>query len=166
MLLLPESDIKVTLSYWMLSQKYLQSEWCMLEFRAAHERVLNDRSNYLILVLYDDVDQNLLEDDMKLYIRTNTYLSVSNKWFWEKLHYAMPKEPLCTLRDGVHFDFPLLTAPPKSYPDYLMGYIAQSKLMAERSGLPLENGELKIENLPDASSESQQDKDTAQVTVM
>ena len=120
----------------VLTRKYLASEWCMLEFRAAHERVLNDRSNYLILVLFDDVPIKELEDDMQLYLRTNTYLSVSNKWFWEKLLYAMPKEPLCTLRDDITFDFPYLTEPPRSYPDYMMGYMAQYPIMAQRSELP------------------------------
>ena len=130
----------------VLTRQYLASEWCMLEFRAAHERVLNDRSNYLILVLFDDVPVKELDDDMQLYLRTNTYLSVSNKWFWEKLLYAMPKEPLCTLRDDVTFDFPHITEPPKSYPDYLMGYMAQNQLMARRSELPQFQTENEEEN--------------------
>ena len=25
-------------------------------------------------------------------MRTNTYLSISNKWFWEKMHYALPQK--------------------------------------------------------------------------
>ena len=82
----------------VLSQNYLKSDWCMLEFRAAHNKVLNDRTNYLILVLYDDVNVSELDEDMKLYIRTNTYLVRSNKWFYEKLLYAMPKKGLQQLR--------------------------------------------------------------------
>lgn len=75
----------------VLSNSFLESEWCRYEFRAAHRRVLADRTNYLIMILFDDVNTNDLDDEMKLYLRTNTYLSVSNKWFWQKLLYALPK---------------------------------------------------------------------------
>lgn len=76
----------------VLSNSFLQSEWCMLEFRAAHRKVLKDRMNYLIIVLFDDVDIKSLDDELKLYLRTNTYLSVSNKWFWQRLRYALPQQ--------------------------------------------------------------------------
>ena len=79
----------------VLSRNFLKSEWCLLEFRAAHRKVLEDRMNYLIIILFDDVNMEELDDEMKLYMRTNTYLSFSNKWFWEKLYYAMPQ---CTNR--------------------------------------------------------------------
>ena len=75
----------------VLSQNFIKSEWCLLEFRAAHQKVLEDRMNYLIIILFDDVDMAELDDEMKLYMRTNTYLSVTNKWFWEKLYYALPQ---------------------------------------------------------------------------
>ena len=78
----------------VLSSSFLKSEWCLLEFRAAHHKVLEDRMNYLIIILFDDVNMEELDDEMKLYMRTNTYLSVGNKWFWEKLYYAMPE---CTV---------------------------------------------------------------------
>lgn len=78
----------------VLSQHFIQSEWCMLEFRAAHHKVLQDRRRYLIIILMDDVRMSELDDELKLYMRTNTYLSVKNKWFWEKLLYALPPKTL------------------------------------------------------------------------
>ena len=75
----------------VLSQNFIKSEWCLLEFRAAHQKVLEDRMNYLIIILFDDVDMAEVDDEIKLYMRTNTYLSVSNKWFWQKLVYALPQ---------------------------------------------------------------------------
>ncbi|XP_032218341.2 protein toll [Nematostella vectensis] len=92
----------------VLSNHFIASEWCRLEFRAAHQKVLEDRTNYLIIILFDDVDPSTLDDETKLYLRTNTYLSVSNKWFWQKLFYALPK-PL---------------APPQSYE----GHVEMSKV--------------------------------------
>ena len=75
----------------ILSKNFVKSEWCLLEFRAAHQKVLEDRINYLIIILFDDVDMAEVDDEIKLYMRTNTYLSVKNKWFWQKLFYALPQ---------------------------------------------------------------------------
>ena len=75
----------------ILSKNFVRSEWCLLEFRAAHQKVLEDRMNYLIIILFDDVDMAEVDDEINLYMRTNTYLSVKNKWFWEKLFYALPQ---------------------------------------------------------------------------
>nr|ALG40987.1 Toll-like receptor [Anthopleura buddemeieri] len=75
----------------VLSNRFLESEWCRLEFRAAHHRVLQDKTNYLIVILFEGVDTEALDDETSLYLRTNTYLSVTNKWFWQKLLYSLPK---------------------------------------------------------------------------
>ena len=72
----------------VLSRTFLQSEWCMLEFRTAHHKVLEDRLK-LIVILFDDVTLDELDGEIKLYLRTNTYLSIKDKWFWEKLIHAM-----------------------------------------------------------------------------
>ena len=104
----------------LVTERFLQSEWCLLEFRAAHERVLRDRTNYLIVVLFDDINIEDLDEDLKLYLRTNTYLSISNKWFWQKLLYAMPEKPLAKLRgeqlppDGFRTLLPM----PESLPNF------------------------------------------------
>ena len=75
----------------VLSRNFAKSKFCLLEFRAAHQKVLEDGMNYLIIILFDDVDMAEVHDEIKLYMRTNTYLSVSNRWFWEKLVYALPQ---------------------------------------------------------------------------
>ncbi|XP_028414781.1 protein toll-like [Dendronephthya gigantea] len=85
----------------VLSRNFIQSEWCMLEFRAAHRRVLKGRVNYLIVVLFDDVDVDSLDDELKLYLKTNTYLSVESKWFWQQLKYALPQKKLETGDEGL-----------------------------------------------------------------
>ena len=76
----------------VLSRNFIQSEWCMLEFRAAHRRVLRGRRNYLIIVLFDDVNIDSLDDELKLYLKTNTYLNEQSKWFWQQLKYALPQK--------------------------------------------------------------------------
>ena len=62
--------------------------------------ILEDRMNYLINILFDDVDMAELDEEIKLYMRTSTYVSVSdNKWFWQKLFYAMPQNATKKLMD-------------------------------------------------------------------
>ena len=65
-------------------------------------QALKDRTNYLIIILCEDVSAEDLDDDMRLYLKTNTYLSLDNQWFWEKLSYAMPLKPLSVLRDRMN----------------------------------------------------------------
>ena len=77
----------------VLSPSFARSEWCLLEFRAAHRKVIEDRMNYLIIILLDDVNMAELDEEIKLYMHTNTYVSYSDKWFWQKLFYAMPQQP-------------------------------------------------------------------------
>ena len=76
----------------VLSPNFIKSDWCMLEFRTAHRKVLEGRANYLIIVLFDDVNVDSLDDELKLYLRTNTYLSVQSKSFWQQLKYALPQK--------------------------------------------------------------------------
>ena len=74
----------------VLSPSYAKSEWCLMEFREAHRKVLADRMKYLIIILLGDVDMAELDEEIKAYLRTNTYVSADDKWFWQKLFYAMP----------------------------------------------------------------------------
>ena len=76
----------------VLSPSFARSAWCLLEFRAAHRKVIEDRMNYLIIILLDDVNMAELDEEIKLYMRTNTYVSYSDTWFWQKLFYAMPQQ--------------------------------------------------------------------------
>ena len=77
----------------VLSHNFLQSEWCMLEFRTAHHKALEDRLK-LIIILFDELNFAELDNEIKLYMRTNTYLRVSDSWFWEKLIHAMPQRSI------------------------------------------------------------------------
>ena len=82
----------------VLSPSFVKSGWCLLEFRFAHQKVLEDRTNYLIIILFDDVDMADLDEEIKLYMRTNTYVRVSDERFWQKLFYAMPE---CSAKESM-----------------------------------------------------------------
>ena len=67
-------------------------------------QAMGERTNYLILVLCEDISMEDLDEDMRRYLRTNTYLMRDSRWFWEKLRYAMPPKPLLTLQDTRNLD--------------------------------------------------------------
>ncbi len=75
----------------VLSQNFLNSQWCRFEFSQAHFRLIEDQSFKIIVIALEDPKR--LENVPKLinsYIRTGTYISTDNKLFWEKLFYQMP----------------------------------------------------------------------------
>ena len=74
----------------LLSENFMKSEWCQYEFKAAHYRVLHDKTIRLIVILLDDKPPPNLDPELKLYIKSNTYLEWKDPWFWEKLKYALP----------------------------------------------------------------------------
>ena len=82
----------------VLTPDFIKSGWCDLEFQAAHKRALDDRSNFLIVVLLKEVNDRDLDETLKLYMKTNTYVSGNDKWFWQKMLYAMPKIPIDKLK--------------------------------------------------------------------
>ncbi len=83
----------------VLSDNFLQSDWCKIEFRSAHLKALQERSNYLIVIVLNEVSEDDLDEEMKLYLTTNTYIRVDSKWFWENLKYALPKKTLSQIQE-------------------------------------------------------------------
>ncbi|XP_063369118.1 protein toll-like [Cydia amplana] len=79
------------------SPGFLTSEWARAEFRAAHARALREGRARVIVILLGELpapDANAQEDDLRTYLRTNTYLKWDDPWFWQKLQYALPHRPL------------------------------------------------------------------------
>ncbi|GAB0090886.1 Toll-like receptor [Sergentomyia squamirostris] len=77
----------------VLSENFIKSEWCRFEFKSAHHQVLRDRRRRLIVILLGEVPQKDLDPDIRLYLKTNTFLQWGDKLFWEKLRFALPDVP-------------------------------------------------------------------------
>ena len=78
----------------ILSDNFLSSEWCQYEFQAAHHRLLTEKRNRIIMVLLHDLNNTLLDRQLKMYLRTRTYVKYGDALFWDKLEYAMPEREL------------------------------------------------------------------------
>ncbi|XP_030375155.1 toll-like receptor Tollo [Scaptodrosophila lebanonensis] len=77
----------------VVSENFIKSEWCRFEFKSAHQSVLRDRRRRLIVIVLGKVPQKDLDPDLRLYLKTNSYLQWGEKLFWQKLRFALPDVP-------------------------------------------------------------------------
>ena len=58
---------------------YVESEWCLKEFRDAHAHATgNGRKKFLIPILFEDVTIRDLDTDLKFYMENHTYIEYKN----------------------------------------------------------------------------------------
>ncbi|XP_037577297.2 protein toll-like isoform X2 [Dermacentor silvarum] len=74
----------------VLTQNFVASEWCRLEFRLAHQRALKDNVNRLVIVLVDELVPGKLDEDLRRYVHATNYLRWGEPNFWDKLLHSLP----------------------------------------------------------------------------
>ena len=87
----------------VLSDNFLRSEWCQFEFQAAHRQLLEEKKNRIITVLLHDINTNLLDEHLSMFLSTRTYVKYGDALFWSKIEYAMPKRKPAT-EDNLNAD--------------------------------------------------------------
>ncbi|CAG5124326.1 unnamed protein product [Candidula unifasciata] len=73
----------------VLSKDVMRKEWCILEVRAAFQRMLL-AANRLVIVAMDYINTDELPPDMRTYMNTHDYLRYEDPCFWEKLELLLP----------------------------------------------------------------------------
>ncbi|UYV67531.1 hypothetical protein LAZ67_5001137 [Cordylochernes scorpioides] len=75
----------------VLSEVFLKSPWFPIEFKTVFHQMMEDRMDRIILVIKGELpDSSTLDPDLQLLLQTKTYLEWNERWFWEKIRYALP----------------------------------------------------------------------------
>ncbi|GBN39869.1 Protein toll [Araneus ventricosus] len=75
----------------ILSRNFLENEWCMFEFKAAHVQALKDRVHRIIIIRLGDLPkESEMPKEIQMYLKSTTYLTWGDKYFWNNLLYCLP----------------------------------------------------------------------------
>ena len=74
----------------VISNNFLRSEWCKMEFKQAHMKLLTEKTSNLIMIMLETPDPELMDKELSYYVKTNVYLKKCDKYFWPKLFQALP----------------------------------------------------------------------------
>ncbi|UYV67528.1 Tl [Cordylochernes scorpioides] len=75
----------------VLSEVFLRSPWFPIEFKTVYHQMMEDRMDRIILVIKGELpDISTLDPDLQFLLQTKTYLEWNERWFWEKIRYALP----------------------------------------------------------------------------
>ncbi|XP_023243399.1 protein toll-like [Centruroides sculpturatus] len=75
----------------LLSAEFFNSVWCQAELRAALVKAFEDKTEKIIFVLKDNSLCDVVPADTRELLLSRTYLVWGERWFWEKLRYALPR---------------------------------------------------------------------------
>ena len=87
----------------ILSENFIQSEWCQFEFQKAYHQLLEEKRNRIIMILLHDINNQMLDNQLGDYLKTRTYVRYGDPWLWAKVEYAMPNQtPHARQHEGVN----------------------------------------------------------------
>lgn len=83
----------------IMTKNFLKSDWGQFEFRVAHRKQLEEGINRVIVIIYEDIENNeILDDEFKAYLNACIHIKWGDKLFWNKLRYAIKRKNLINSR--------------------------------------------------------------------
>ena len=73
----------------ILSNSFLQSQWCKFEFKTAFVQSMSQKKRHLIMIILEELDKRLTDTDLKRCLQTFTYVKKDDKLLWDKIVYAL-----------------------------------------------------------------------------
>ncbi|XP_044258938.1 protein toll-like isoform X1 [Tribolium madens] len=84
------SVLKSRRTLMVLSKNFLESKWGKMAFRTAHTQALSDGINRVVILWYEDVEVEKLDDEeLKVYLKTRTYVKWEDKHSRKNLRNAL-----------------------------------------------------------------------------
>lgn len=77
----------------LVSCKTVQEEWWRYAFQIARDNNARDPNELLLLALLEVVPDADYPEEVLSFLKSNTYLTLEDKWFWKKLFYYLPDPP-------------------------------------------------------------------------
>ncbi|XP_067130978.1 protein toll-like [Centruroides vittatus] len=75
----------------LLSAEFFGSVWSLADCRASLVKNFENKIEKIIFVLKDISVSDVVPADMREFLLSRTYLVWGERWFWEKLRYALPR---------------------------------------------------------------------------
>ena len=92
----------------VLTNNFLRSDWCMMEFKQAYLKLLKDDDINFIVIVKEELDETLIGQELKEYLKTNVYIRYGDKYFWPKLLRVLPLAHIQNRSDDMSERRPLL----------------------------------------------------------
>ncbi|KAK3610832.1 hypothetical protein CHS0354_007209 [Potamilus streckersoni] len=74
----------------ILSVSHIKDEWSLFTFITACEKSLRVKTNYLIVIVREDIDLPIMDKEVNHYLKTHISLHVKDRWLWSKLLNGLP----------------------------------------------------------------------------
>ncbi|XP_035687423.1 toll-like receptor Tollo [Branchiostoma floridae] len=73
----------------ILSQSFVDCEWCALAFKASHQQMLKDKQRRIVVITLDGPKLDNVDKDLQFFLGTNECLKWGEPQFWDKLSFAL-----------------------------------------------------------------------------
>ncbi|KAK6185624.1 hypothetical protein SNE40_007816 [Patella caerulea] len=81
---------KSSVVIFVVSNHFSESDWCSFEFQTSYQTMLVHKSPKLVIIKVDDLDEDKLDNDLRAYFRTKSFIDKNEGIFWDKLIYSLP----------------------------------------------------------------------------
>lgn len=85
----------------VLSEQFIRDDTCLFVFRAAQRMSVQERRNFLIILVLEGTNLMHLPEDIQMYLRTHAYLRQGEADWWQKLTISMIRGPEPAVRNSL-----------------------------------------------------------------